>query len=236
MLLKSIFYSIFSLINITLCILVIITGIEKSIPVFLFLTIISLFCATAYLSIMSYYYIRLYCNKKNFEMTQQISSGKFYIFVKDKLYKFVFTTSFTVTFLYWTLLLGGDEVMTLIKPLINNIYVHFIISLVLMVDLLTTDRKSPEGKFVIDYLLMFVFYIVYTIILTVVTKTMGLEMMYPFLYLDIPKIILINLYNILINFNTYQGIHFYSVYRRKNNDGDQSMMTMYTKHDENQKV
>lgn len=79
------------------------------------------------------------------------------------------TYEYTVTILYWILVCFGDEVMdfnTSPIKLFFHIYLHGIITVLLIVDLILTERKILRWSY-IDFIVLTSFYVLYSIIVVV---------------------------------------------------------------------
>ena len=110
---KLIAYSIFSLLNLMIFMMIIIKNIETLYISFMFLTIISFTCSTFYLFIVWVYEIKLHLNRHNSDRMEEIMSCRFYKILRERFFKYVFQMSLTVCIGYWFLCMAGDDIMTL---------------------------------------------------------------------------------------------------------------------------
>jgi hypothetical protein len=205
---KLIFYFILALSNFALWFFMVATTIQTLYQTFLFLTFISFTCSTFYMIIATIYEIQFHRCKHNQEHLHSLNQNKFYKLVFERLFKYIFTLSMTVCIGYWTLCLGGEQIMIIVNPISINIYLHLFIGVQLVIDAILTKRNHHAHLFVFDFIIFTILIAVYGIILILSAKQWNLTI-YPFLNLEITQIILILFYLCLISFNSYQALHYF---------------------------
>jgi hypothetical protein len=218
---RLIFYSIASLINLSIWLVIIIGNIKKIYITFLYLTIISYTSATFYLFTIWIFELRLFLNRNNLEKLKGIKESRCYIHLRERMFKFVFTASATVCTSYWVLVLGGESVMiaeTRFPNILMNIHVHLLIGIQVVLELILNERKHFPDLFLVEYIILISGVIVYSSFITFVSKYFELAI-YPFLTLPIPQVIAINIFLCIVSFNVYQLYHY--ILHKKN--GQQSV-------------
>lgn len=204
---KLIIYLLANLINFGIWFEILISTTKKIYEVFLFLTILSFTFSIFYLLIMLIYEIRLHLNKHDPDKYKSVADCKFYNLVRDRIFKFVFMMNLTVCTGYWSLLLGGDSVMSFNFHIFLNVYLHFIIGVQIVLELLLTERRFKKDLFIYDYVIGLLIFTFYSFFLIYIAKIHEM-FIYPFLRLEVSQIIGVNLILILISFNVYQLSHF----------------------------
>ncbi len=126
--------------------------------------------------------------------------------MRDRIFKYVFSVSLTVCIGYWGLCLGGKLIMSVDINIFLNLYVHLLIGVQMIFELLFTERKYLPNLFLYDYLINFIIITIYSFLLLYIAKTYELYI-YPFLKLDVNQIIGIYIVLFLISFNSYQLYH-----------------------------
>jgi hypothetical protein len=204
---RLIIYSVANILNFTLWLGILFASTKKLHIVFLYLTILSYTFSIIYLFIMWIYEIRLHLNKHNTIKHQMIKECKFYNTMRERVFKYAFLINLTVCIGYWGLCLGGENIMKTNINTFVNIYVHGLIGVQMLIELLMTDRKHLPHLFLKDYFISATIIAVYSVLLVAVAKTYDIYI-YPFLRLEVTQITAINLVLFLISFNVYQFFHY----------------------------
>ena len=95
---KLILYSIACLLNISTIILILIQNYDKIYKTVLFLTFINFCSNTFYFSYMWQHELRLFLNRNNSDNLKAINSGRFYVILRDRIFKFIFSMCMSVCF------------------------------------------------------------------------------------------------------------------------------------------
>jgi hypothetical protein len=195
--LKLLAYGSISLINTSLLCYIIISS-KVIIPrIFLFLTIQNFIANTFYFLVMAIYELLMLNNSVN------AHSHKFYKFMRNRFFKFVFILSCSVCSLYWLLYLGGEELMRQEYELLGyllTIYLHFIVGVYAVLELHFTKRKYNPEHFIYDLMIVAAYNIMYQIIIVLLAKTTDI-VLYDYLVQPIRMILFIAVITMLIVFN-----------------------------------
>lgn len=214
---KLILYGIASLCNISLWIFTVVKTFKTLYRTALFLTFINFTASSFYLLAMFIYELRIYLARASSKKKQTIQHDHVYLFIRDRLFKLVFTLNLTVCIGYWALLLGGQHIMPFswdVMTMVRSIWVHLLIGIMIVVELLYTDRTHYEEHFIKDYIICTVFMFTYCFVLTIVTRLTEIKV-YPFLNLELTNVIGIYLVLFMISFNVYQLFHYIMSRRQK---------------------
>lgn len=218
---KFIIYSICTLLNLAVWLGVVIKSFFFLYKTFLYLTFISFTLSTFYLMIMFIVEAEKFWHRRNESRIERIQKRRYYVTLRDRLFKIVFTLSLTVCFCYWLLLLGGDTIMMWQSRAFDiaiTVYVHCLIGLMILFELFLTDRNHYDEHFYKDWLILSAVYIVYTVVLTTVCKVTSVKI-YKFLELEMKQIIVLNIIMYILCFNIYMlyfKIMNIKINRRKN--------------------
>lgn len=205
---KILIYSVINLINVCVLLGIIINSIIYSKPkVYLYLTTLNFIFCVSYLFIIWIYELKFFINRKDEAKTSAIKKTQLYNFIRNRVFKFAFTTCMTVCMGYWILALGGEKVMTFNFNIYLNVYVHFIIGVQIFLEHLLTERKMISHVYSQDLIVYLIINVLYSIILTSIAKKLNV-VVYAFLLLDVNQIIAVFLVLLLISFNNYQLFHF----------------------------
>lgn len=186
-------YSLLTLIHllgIMFCIYISLTGFPF---LFITLTIFNFTLDTIYITMITYYELFAYHESKTYQ------------FIKDTCFKFLFVLGMMVCTGYWGLVFLGDRFMPFqmdLMEILFSVYVHFIISVVIFLDLFVTEHKIVND-FKTDVAILTGFWIFYALLLVSMAKVFGINI-YPFLNFHLKEIIMIYLVLFMFSFNFYQ--------------------------------
>jgi hypothetical protein len=207
---KMAIYVFLGTINLFMWLAIVLTTLKTIYITFSYLTILSFSLSTFYFLTLMVFEIRFFILKKNKLLQEDHLNHKFFIFTKDRLAKFAFTASTTVCITYWSMVLAGDIIMNMdhdSNPIFVNIYIHFIIAVQLLCEVIFSNRNYSKQLYHKDLAIVFFIVGFYSITLTTLAKTLDYNI-YPFLKLEIIHIILVNSLIALLAFNMYQLYHF----------------------------
>lgn len=208
-------YTLFTLSNILIFLMIIIHNIRNIFRVFLFLTILSFTLSTVYFTIIWYFEMLLFLSRNNTTRLEELRVNKFYIHMKERIFKFAFTMSMTVCLGYWILCLGGEMIMVYHNNIINY-YVHLLIGMQMIVEIILIEKNFKHEKhFVRDLIIILGANIIYCIVLTYVSRNYDI-VIYPFMKLAIKNIIAVFIGIMSLSMNMYV-IHYFIVdFKNKN--------------------
>jgi hypothetical protein len=138
------------------------------------------------------------------------SEHGFFTFLDNVLFKFCFTTAGSVCFGYWLLSLGGPSVMPIAsswKGMTINIYVHGVIGLIMLFELLCFRREHQDQYYYRDLVVVIVFGIMYFTTISLFAEFADIAV-YPFLKLEMSIRFGVFIVLSILSFNSYQLYHF----------------------------
>ena len=122
--------------------------------------------------------------------------------------------SMTVCTGYWILSLGGESIMPYSATIINY-YLHLVIGLQMIFELMLIEKNFTHEKyFAIDLVIISFLSILYAIILTYVSKTYDFSI-YPFMKFELSQIIAVFIGLLSISFNAYVIAYFVIDHKNK---------------------
>lgn len=160
---------------------------------FVTLTIINFTLDTIYVTSITYY--EYFGHHKS----------KWYLFLKDVAFKFIFVLGMMVCSGYWGLVYLGDKFMPFhfdVYEVLFSVYVHFIVSLVIFLDLFVTDHQCVTD-YKADMTILAGFWVFYAFMLVTLAKAFGVNI-YPFLNFHLKEIVMIYFILFMLSFNFYQ--------------------------------
>jgi hypothetical protein len=207
---KLITYTIIALLNLGLWLYVLINSIPIIHLTFLFLTFQNFTLNTFYFTIMCIYEILSHKSKN-------MKTHKFYLFIKNRLFKFVFLMSCSVSAIYWLLYLGGETLMRQednIVVFMTSVYLHFIVTVYVFVDIFLTERKYNHAHFYADFIISSAYMCIYVGLNIILAKTTDI-VVYNYLSLPMRMVIFITIITSIIGVNVYLLYHKLMTWRNK---------------------
>ncbi len=196
-LLKIIFYSALTLINM---ILLIIIAYFLSWKAIFFLTVINMVITTVYLIASNYFDITLHFLKKGV-------NDEILRFWRDYYFKYAYIISQVVFVLFWTLCFLGENFMIVGEStlqIVGSFYAHGIICHVMTLDLYITEHKFSNDQVKVDVIIIFVLLLIYTTMQLISKYVIGINI-YPFLeILNLSQLSILYILTFFISFNIYQ--------------------------------
>jgi hypothetical protein len=203
-------YTFLGILNFSMLIAVIAISGSNAWMLPLFLTLLSFFSSTCYFVIIMIFQMHFYYHIRKGSYREAHREHKLYVFVRERIFKFVFTAEVTVCIAFWGLVLCGPTIMVLgddVGAILMSVYLHFIIGLQIFMEFMLSKRKLFPELFTKDLIILMCMVAVYSTIIIVVAKTSH-NYVYPFLKLEIQQIIIVNLVLLMLSFNVYHGYHY----------------------------
>jgi hypothetical protein len=197
--LKLLAYGSISIINTSLLCFILISQYNYMYKVLLFLTIQNFIINTFYFFVMAIYELLLRNPQAN------ARSHKFYLFMRNRFFKFVFILSCSVCCLYWLLYLGGSEFMRQeheFSGYLLTFYLHFMVGVFVILELHFTTRVYNPDHFKKDLAVCAVLLVAYQMLMVTLAYTTDI-VLYDYLSQPFRMIMFISLMSVLIVFNVY---------------------------------
>lgn len=196
-LLKIIFYSGLTIINVILLIIAIYILNWRAI---FFLTLINLVSTTVYLIMSNYFDFTLYYRKKQI-------NDKTLRFWRDIYFKYSYILSQIVFVLFWMLSILGENFMILgetVFQVIASIYAHGIICQIMTLDLFITEHRHSNDQVKVDIIIFVILLFIYTVMQIISKYAIGFNI-YPFLeLLNLSQLSIFYILTYFISLNIYQ--------------------------------
>jgi hypothetical protein len=198
-------YGIMSLLNSALLITVLLAQVTKIYETLLYLTVQNLIAVTFYFWVIFIHELRVFLFGEH-----RVELDWLYYFIRERFFKFVFVLCLSVCGIYWTLYLGGDELMRTNSDAVFwtlTIYAHGIVGVYVVFELWLVDRRYDASYFYKDMIVYGVFMIAYGLTLAILAKNTEI-VIYNFLLLSYRMIAFINICIWFIAFDIYLLYHY----------------------------
>lgn len=190
----------------------IIFGSKNILLKFLFLTIINYTINTFYLTIRFIYEFLTHINRNDHHKINSLEKNGFFQFINTQGSKFSFSLCITVCQVYWLLVLGGDKLMIFptnkFVSIFLGIYLHFFTGVIITIDMFIIKVIPNKKIYYRDLIIYCLILIIYSFILVILAKNYEKCVIYPFLRLDIVKIVAINIIISICFRNSFQFYHY----------------------------